>query len=358
MKRKLIKITIVLAILLLAMGYIIKHFYPSKNSNDAFQMPPMVVESTTVEQKNWQPNLQAVGSLVALNGITLTSETTGRVTQIYFHSGDFVKKDTPLVQLDDALIRTQLQEANAEFQLSLGDYQRFASLYKKHIIAQADFDKATATRNINQAKADNLQTQMNQSLIRAPFDGNIGISQISKGSYLTPGQPIADFQALDPILVNFDIPEASALQLHIGDRVKITYPAATGAYSGQITALNSKLDTDTRMLEIQAQVTNTEHNLLPGMFVTVTAFMGNPKPVLIIPQTAVSYSNEGDYVYRIVDHKAVKTPIMLGQKLSNNQVIITKGLDAREKIILGGQVNIQDGAPVVEANQLQPPPKG
>ena len=358
MKRKLIKIAILFVILLLIIGYTVKHFYRTANTASGFQMPPIVVESTPVIQKNWQPSIETVGSLVAYNGITLTAETAGRVTAIYFNSGDFVKQGTPLIQLDDALMRTQLQEAQAELNLSEADYQRSSTLYKQHIISQADFDKATATRKVNQAKADNLQAQENQTLIKAPFDGNIGIAHISVGSYLTPGQPIADFQALDPILVNFDIPEASALQLRIGNKIQLTSPAATGVYQGQITALNSKLDTDTRTLEIQAEVINTQHQLLPGMFVTITAFIGTPQPVLIIPQTAVSYSDKGDYVYRIVTKKAVKTPITLGKKLSNNQVIISKGLNAKDSVIIGGQVKLQDGALVTEANKLQSPPKG
>lgn len=213
-------------------------------------------------------------------------------------------------------------------------------------------------RKVNQAKADNLQAQEKQTLIKAPFDGNIGIAHVSVGSYLTPGQPIADFQALDPILVNFDIPEASALQLRIGNKIQLTSPAAKGVYQGKITAFNSKLDIDTRTLEIQGEIGNTQHQLLPGMFVTVTAFIGTPQPVFIIPQTAVSYSDKGDYVYRIVKNKAVNTPITLGEKLSNNQVIITQGLNAKDSVIIGGQVKLQDGAAVIEANKLQSPPTG
>lgn len=313
-------------------------------------MPPTTVETAIAQEKMWQPTISLIGSLAAQNGVTLRSEIPGRVVQIYFKSGSVVKQGTPLVQLNPDILKAQLEKAIAQFNLDQTNFQRAQTMFQKHFVSQADLDASKATLNVSKAAVDDFQAQLAQTLIRAPFDGKVGISRISLGDYLTAGQAIADFQATDIMLVNFDIAENYLPQLQVKNLITITSPALSKPYTGQITAVNSSVDPNTRMLEIQAEIPNTDHHLIPGMFVEIHLLLGTPQSTIVIPQTAILYSPEENSVYRVIDNKAVKTTVTLGEKLSNNEIIILSGLKKGDAVIIGPQVKVHEGSMVSPVN--------
>ncbi len=318
------------------------------------QMPPAVVSIAKVKEMNWQPSTKATGSLAAFNGIMVKSETSGRVTKIYFKSGEFVQKGEPLIQIYPDIIKAELQKAQAQLKLSQLDYQRSLKLYEKRFVSTADLDKARTGVSSNEAQTAQLQAELNQALIKAPFSGQLGLRQVSVGDFLTPGSEIVNLEQLDPIRVDFSIPEIYLSQLKVGQTVSVisrAYP--NDKFVGKIYAVNSVIDPGSRSLDTRASISNSEYKLLPGAFVEVNVLFGSAEQVLVVPQTAIVYSPNKNYVYKVVSNKAVETPVKLGKKLPNNLLIITSGLKANDQVVSGGQIKIQNGASVMSPQEAE-----
>lgn len=311
------------------------------------QIPPTLIQTTSVIAKTFQDSFQATGSLAASQGIVVTPEIPGRITQIYFQSGQSVKKGDPLIQIYDAIIKAQLDKAEADLKLKKVNYQRYLKLYQKHYFERAGLDQMASELDSSRADVAQLEATLSQTLIRAPFGGQLGLRQVSIGDYVAPGTTLVNLQAVDPIDVNFSIPETYLNRVKIGDQVSIQPEANPGkSYQGAINAFNSLIDSTTRTLDARATIPNPNHTLIPGSFAEVTISFGSSNPVLLIPQTAVSYSTENNYVYRVINNKAVKTTVALGKKLDHDWVIVTSGLKMGDQIVVGGQMKLQDGAPV------------
>lgn len=314
----------------------------------ALMSATIMVTAATVQQKTFQDTFKAIGSLSAINGIVVKAEAAGRVTQIYFKSGDYVKDGTPLVQIYPDVLKAELEKAKAELELSILDYYRYLDLYKKGFYSKSDLDRIQATLKSNRALVNQLKAQLSLTQIKAAFTGKLGLRQVSIGDYLNIGSSITNLEALEPIRVDFSVPEIYLGSLRLGDSVSIyseTYPKTK--FQGKIYAFNSVIDQNTRQLDVRATIPNKDHSLLPGAFVEVTTFLDKPYSVLMIPQTAIVYHEKGNYVYRIIDQKVVKTNVELGEKLADNSVIVNKGLKQGEVVVTGGQLKLQDGAPVV-----------
>ncbi len=316
------------------------------------QQPPQVVSITTAKNTPWQESLDATGSLAALNGIIVKSETSGRVTKIYFKSGQFIQQGAPLVQIYPDIIRAQLEQAKAQLTLNQLNYQRSVQLYQKHYVAKSDLDKTAADLKNSQGAVNSLEAQLSQTLITAPFSGQLGLRQISLGDFLNVGANIVDLEALSPIRVDFSVPQTYLGKIQVGQTVKIHANAfADENFAGKIYAINSSVDTSTRSLNVRASVPNTQYKLLPGTFVEVTLFFGQPQTVLVVPQTAIVYSETEDDVYKVVNSKAVKTKVTLGDKLQEGNVIIKSGLNVNDPVVSNGQMKIDDGDTVMSPEQ-------
>ena len=208
-------------------------------------------------------------------------------------------------------------------------------------------DRAYTTIKSNEGTVDQLKAQLDQTLIHAPFDGLIGLSPISLGSYLIPGSEIVNLQSLQPIYVDFNLNEAYITHIKLGDKIEMRTPAVQKqVFEGKVYAMESAVDKGSRMITVRASIPNEKHQLLPGTYGEVTLYLDKPQQILLIPQTAVTYSLQGNYVYCLVNQKAVKTPITLGKKFNNNMVIVLKGLDPKDIIIASGQLKLYDGAAV------------
>lgn len=320
--------------------------FAAKKSSDG--PPPAFVAVTNPVKTTWQDSIAMTGSLASFNGITVKAEAAGRITHIYFSSGQMVKKGDLIIEIFPDIIKAQLKQAEAQLALSKTNYKRFAELLKKGFVTQAEFDSATATLESNQAIVDQFKAQLSQTLIKAPFSGKIGLKLISLGDYVNIGQNIVQLEALDPIEVDFSVPEIYMSQIKVGTKVSLkisAYPKET--FDGAIYAINASVDASTRTLDVRASIPNPDSKLLPGTFAEVSMSLGDPITVLTIPQTTIVYDPQGNYVYRVINNHAVKTVITLGKKIADNQIIIPQGLSPNDVVITEGQIKIGDGAPVI-----------
>lgn len=353
MRKRLIISIIIICLILVTTWFGYNYFFATSKSQIR-QAYPTVVTTETAQQRQWQEKIQEIGSLSTSEGIVVAPETSGRVTQIYFKSGQYVEANTPLVQLYPDIIKAQLAKAKATLKLSTANLQRYTTLYKKGYYNIADLEKAKATVQEDQADVDNYQAKLEQTLIQAPFSGQLGLRQISLGDYLNAGDAIVNLQALDPIRVDFNVPEIYIDQIKKGDKITLTSAALSNqVYTGSIYAFDSKIDENARTLGVRARVPNEGHKLIPGTFVEVTIYLGKPVNQIIIPATAIVYQLDGNYVYLMKNHKAVKTQVTLGQKLDDNQVIITNGIKIGDTVITEGQLKLFDDSPVITEEEFQ-----
>lgn len=312
------------------------------------QMPPTMVETLVVGKSTQRPSLEAVGTLKAQHGIVVRPEIPGRITEIYVQSGQSVNKGEPLVQLNPVIVQAQLDTIKTRLELSEKTAKRYQELMKTKVISKEDFDKVMATRAQDKAQLAEAKARLEQTKIVAAFTGKVGLRQVSVGDYVQAGQALVNLQSQDPILVEFAIPETKMRDIRVGQVVKLNTDAYPDRhFEGVVSALESRVDSATRTLTVQAKVSNPERLLLPGAFVSVNVDLNKAENVLTIPQAAVLYHANQAYVYRMMESKAVKTDIKLGKKSAGN-VVVLSGLKVGDEIITAGQHKLMPGAPVMK----------
>ncbi|HWQ90764.1 MAG TPA: efflux RND transporter periplasmic adaptor subunit, partial [Clostridia bacterium] len=254
----------------------------------AFTLPPESVSSVTVQQEQWQGTLSAIGTVTAVQGVTITPDIPGTVRQIAFESGDVVRKNDLLVALDTSAEVAQLNAILAQVELARVNLERASTLRKENMVAQAELDTAQATLRQNEANAEAIRATIEKKNIRAPFDGQLGIRQVNLGEYLETGRAIVSLQALAPVYVNFSLPQQELARLKTGMRVQLSTDTYVGKrFDGTLTALNPDLNASTRSIGIQATFENADRLLRPGMFARVEVLLPEQKDVMVIPATAV-----------------------------------------------------------------------
>lgn len=314
------------------------------------KMPPPMVRAEAVKMQAWQPKVQATGSLAARQGIVVKPEIAGRVTRIFFKSGQNVQQGAPLLQLSQGILKSQLAINQANLALRQREFQRAIELYRERAMAKADYDTAKANLAAAQAQVNQATAQLRQTDISAAFAGKLGLRQVSIGDFVSAGQSIVNLQSLDPIVVNFSVPENYLNKLAVGDTVQIHSDAfLKKVFIGKVYAYDSVIDPNTRTLAVRASVPNPDEKLLPGSFVEVTLLLGAPQNLIAVPQTALVSSINGTYVYKVVQGKAVQTPVVVG-KLENAMATIKSGLTAGDVVVTDGQIKIQkNNMPIVVA---------
>jgi membrane fusion protein (multidrug efflux system) len=317
------------------------------------QMPPTVVKLYKAQQQTWQDSIVAVGSLSAFNGVMLSSEIPGRITAISISEGKDVKKGDLLVVIYPDIIKAQLQKDQAQLVYNQKTYIRYRDLAKKGYVSQSDLDNQKSQLDMSKAAVANDTAQLNQHYVRAPFSGRLGVNKVSLGDYINTGDQLVSLQQLDPIRVDFNIPDSYLSQVKRGDQVEISSKAFAQKYTGTIYALDSAVNIDTRTIAARAKVANSQLTLVPGTYVEVAVRMLQAKPVMAIPQIAIVYSSAGNYVYLMIDHKAVKTSVVLGNKIGNGLVIVNQGLKVNDLVVTEGQQKLMDGAPVMTVEEYQ-----
>lgn len=326
--------------------------------------PPQTVSTITAGYQEWQPQVSAVGTLRAVNGASLSLQQAGIVSEIGFKSGDDVQQGQLLLRLrsDDDVAKLHALQATA--QLAQVNYDRDRRQFRVQAVAQATLDSDLATLQSNQAQVAEQQALVDQKVLRAPFAGHLGIRAVDLGQYLAAGTSVVTLQALDPLFVDFYLPQQALAHVKVGDTIAVhvdTWPDT--AFPGQIAAINPQVDQTSRNVQLRATLHNADHRLLPGMFATLDIDTGAQQRLVTLPQTAVAYNSYGDTVYVVMDKGknadgqqqlvAQQTFVTAGAT-RGDQVSIVKGIKAGDVIVSAGQIKLHNDSPVVVNNSVQP----
>ena len=313
---------------------------------------PTVVEMTKVKSQVWHPQIQAIGSFVAQQGIKLSTQVDGVVQAINFKSGQFVNQGVKLLQLDPSVLRATAEKSKATYQGDVLTYQRNKILYAKRAIAKSMLDDSRATMLADKGQMDEDAANLAQTVITAPFSGKLGIRKVNIGQYLAAGDVIVSLQSVDPILVDFSLSEVYLHKINVGNQVSATTSAYPGqTFSGKIIAMNAELNSNTRTLDIRAEIPNKDRSLIPGMFANINVIVATKSNVLTVPQMAVQYSPFGDTVFVVQNNKAVQRYVTLGEQ-RGAEIEVTRGLSAAETIVAVGAEKLQNGTAVTTKEQL------
>lgn len=325
---------------------------------------PQTVSTITAAKTEWQRQMEAVGSLRAVRGADLSFEVPGVVEEINFQSGDDVEEGKVLLRLRDADEAAKVKSLEAMVKLHTQTYERNLQLLKSKAVSQAVVDNDIANLTNFKAQVDQQRAILDKKTLRAPFAGRLGLREVDLGQYLPAGTVITTLQALTPIYVDFHLPQQALDQVKVGQAVTVeidTYPGRN--FTAKISAINPKVDTDTRNVLVRATLDNNDRLLLPGMHVTVDITVGAPQHLVTLPQTAISYNPYGDLVY-IVDEAGKdsegkprlvvrQTFVTLGAT-RGDQVAIVKGVEEGQVVVTGGQMKLRNGVPVVVNNTVLP----
>lgn len=324
----------------------------------AIARPAAVIASAKVEREVWQPTIKAVGSLVAVHGINVTTDVPGLVDQVLFESGQWVKRGDLLLKLDDTLDRAALQGLRASLALTRIQYKRSAELLPNKAVSRSQYDEAKASYDVAQAKLAEQEVAIAKKEIHAPFDGLLGLRKVDPGDYLSPGTAIVSLRALDPIYVDYSLPQSDLPKIHPGMKVELSTGAYPGtSFDGGVIALESGVDEGTRSIKIRATLANPDGKLRPGMFIEVRTLTSHTEDVLTVPRTAISYNTYGDYVYLIEQGKDSALTVKRRQVETGGskagQVEISSGLEAGEEVVRAGLVKLHDGQTVTIDNSVK-----
>jgi multidrug efflux system membrane fusion protein len=327
--------------------------------------PPPANVTAVVAKSEAIPNLlTAVGDLVAVHQVNVTSDVSGRITEILFTAGSRVKAGTPLVQLFDGPEQGDLANYKAQATVAQLSLDRAKQLASRQFGPQATVDTAQAA--FDQANAGIAKTEaiISQKLVRAPFDGDLGVRQVEVGQYLTAGTQIVSLTDLSTLYANLTVTEKQSSQVKVGQTVKIAVDAYPGRdFEGKITTIEPQISTDTRNIRVQATISNPDRILKPGMFATTTITLPEKPPVVTVPETAVDYTLYGDSVFLITEKKeddgktsltAVRTAVKTGNRTAG-RVEILKGLNPGDRVVAVGQIKLQSGMAVAISSDPPPP---
>jgi membrane fusion protein (multidrug efflux system) len=326
--------------------------------------PPETVTADLVRREQWPRTVDAVGSLVAVQGVTVAVELDGKIAKIAFESGDHIKAGDLLVQLDTSTEEAQLRSAEAAADLARANLERNRELLATRTASKADFDSANAQFKQAVAQADNVRSLIAKKTLRAPFSGRLGLRLVNLGQIVKAGDPVATLQTLDPIYVNFSVPQQRLALLALRTAVRVSTDAAPGkVFTGKINAVNPEIDPATRSVRVQATISNADEALRPGMFADVEVVLPHEEEVLAIPATAVLYAPYGDSVFVVEDKKddetGQATKVLRQQivRLGNTRgdfVSVVSGLKAGELVVTTGAFKLRANTTVVVDNTLAP----
>ncbi|MGA2778558.1 MAG: efflux RND transporter periplasmic adaptor subunit [Steroidobacteraceae bacterium] len=358
-------IIMILGVLLLVavIGFVVFRNIMKQIAQGSAPQPAVAVTAMQAAFQEWQPQLNAVGSLRAVRGVDVTTEIAGLVREIRFKSGDEVKSGTILVQLNADADLAQLASLKAAADLAQTTLARDKVQLAAEAISQAQVDSDEADLKSKRAQADSQQATIDKKTIRAPFAGRLGITIVNPGQYLNPGDKIVTLQTIDPIYIDFNLPQQQISGVSVGQAVTVASDAYAGqVFSGKVTAIDAKIDTTTRNVQIEATIANPKKRLLPGMFGNAAVDSGEKQRYLTLPQTAITYNPYGATVFLTVDKKDAKgSPQLQAQQqfitpgpTRGDQVAILKGVDEGTMVVTSGQLKLKNGTPVRIDNSVQP----
>lgn len=322
----------------------------------SFEPPPVTVSSGEAVVESWQPRIEAVGSLSAVRGVDVPTEVAGTVAEIHFQSGDEVETGALLLQLDDAIERAELPGLRARLALAERNLQRAREVVGQGLAAKETLDAAQSEYDqaLSAVRAREVVTE--KKAVRAPFAGRLGIRRVNIGEYVQPGATVVTLQSLDPLYVDFTLPQQGLGSVAPGQPIEVFTDAWPDApFAGRITAISPKVDPATRNFAVQGEIDNPDQRLRPGMFVDIAVLAGQPQEFVTVPRHAVSYSLYGDAVYVIVetdDGLIAQQRFIETGPARDGRVAVLSGLEAGETVVTAGQLKLQDGARVAIDNAV------
>jgi membrane fusion protein (multidrug efflux system) len=363
MAKRLILVLAIMAVLITALGYSKFRQVQTAAHAAGFQPAPESVTTVRARQEQWPATLSVVGNTVAVHGVTVSADLPGTVARIAFESGKPVREGDVLVELDTREERAQLASAEAQRDLAKVTYAREKELVDQGVISRVEYDQATAQQKQTEARVAELRATIARKTIRAPFSGLLGIRQVNLGQYLAAGNAIVPLQSVDPIYVNFGVPQQMTGQVRVGSIVRINAAELGGArFTGRVTAINSLVDESTRNIQVQATLANTGRRLRPGMFVDVEAITGASRQVVPLPASAIAYAPYGDSVFIVTDMKSpagqpyrgVRQQFVKLEGSRGDQVAVVSGLAAGDEVVTSGAFKLRPGAAVTVDNKVLP----
>lgn len=325
---------------------------------------PQTVSTVVAATADWQPFYQSTGTLRAVRGADLSAQASGVVDQIAFDSGNEVPLGKVLLRLKPNDDYAKLQQLQAAAELADQNYKRDLEQFAAQAISQANLDIDVSTQKSAHAQVAAQEALIEEKIVKAPFAGRLGIRQVDLGQYLTAGTAIVTLQALDPILVDFYLPQQALAQVKIGQPVTAavdTYPGES--FKGMVESINSKVDAASRNVQVRASLRNADRRLVPGMFASVSIEYGDQRHPVTLPQTAVTYNPYGDTVYVVEQHGADEQGhprlevqqrfVQLGPT-RGDQIAVDTGIKAGETIVVAGQIKLRNGVPVRVNNDVMP----
>ena len=364
MAKRMVIMLLVLAAFVGTVGFLkFRKIQASAAQSSSFQPPPEAVTTIIARQEVWQGSLGAIGTVAAVNGVVVSADLPGIVQKILFASGDEVASGDVLVQLDTRQEQAQLAAAEARLQLTHLNLERFRGLREQGISSQADYDTADAEQKQAEGSAGEIRASIERKTVRAPFAGILGLRQVNLGQYLKSGDPVAPLQSLDPIYVNFDVPQQELARMRSGAQVRVSAEGLPGVdFAGRITAVDTVVDASTRNVRVQATLENPKGRLRPGIFVTARVILDTRDRVVALPASAIAYAPYGDSVFIVEDlkgqnggtYRGVRQQFVRIGSARGDQVAVLSGIDPGAEVVTSGAFKLRNGAAVEVDNNIQP----
>lgn len=313
--------------------------------------PPAQISAVKAQTERWTPAIKAVGSVEAVNGIQVANEVPGVIETINFESGDTVSQGDVLIRIDSAIDQAALRTRRAEAQLAQQEFKRVSDLLPRRAVSQSQYDEAKANFDAARARVNEAEAQLSKKIIRAPFDGRLGIRMVDRGEYIATGTPIVEINMLDPIYVDYTLSEKNLPNVATGFPVIATVAAVPDhQFEGTVSAINTSVNPETRTVRIRATLGNEENMLRPGMFATVMTRQPEDNEVVTVPRTAISYNTYGDFVF-VVGENDEGTQVVTRRTVNTGEtrdkrVAILSGLKEGETIVSKGLLRLRAGQPV------------
>jgi membrane fusion protein (multidrug efflux system) len=362
-KRMIVMLTATFAIVA-GLGFVkVKQVQNMIAQGAAYQPPPEAVTTIVAAKEQWPSTLTAIGTVAAVRGVTVSADLPGVVDRIAFESGQSVREGDVLAVLDTRQERAQLAAAEAQRDLSQVNFGRIQGLLEERVVSRAEFDQATASERQARARVGEISAAIERKTIRAPFSGVLGIRRVNLGQYLSAGDALVALQSLNPIYVNFGVPQQAMTDARTGRLVRITTDDRPDAVvEGRITALDSVIDESTRNVQAQATVSNGDSRLRPGMFVQTEVVVGATAPVITLPASAISYAPYGNSVFVVSDlkdqrgrpYRGVRQQFVKLGPARGDQIAVQSGLKAGEEVVTSGVFKLRNGAAVLVNNKVRP----
>ena len=364
MAKRMILMLILMTIFIAGLGFVkLRQFQAMAGAFAAMQPPPDAVTTITTAQEMWASTLNAIGTVAAVQGVTVSADLPGVVDRIAFDSGRSVEKGDVLVQLDTRQEQAQLAGADSQLQLARLNFERMQDLVQQDAVSRAEYDAAAAAHKQADARLREIRATIERKTIRAPFAGVLGIRQVNLGQYLAGGDPVVPLQSVNPVYVNFGVPQQEASQMRVGRRVRITVgELGDDEFTGRVSALDSIVDQTTRNVQVQATLANPGGKLRPGMFVQAQVILGDSRPVLALPASAINYAPYGDSVFVVTDmknpqgqaYRGVRQQVVKLGAARGDQVVVLSGIKPGEEVVTSGVFKLRNGAAVQVNNKVQP----